>query len=67
MNLLKQILQRTCTHRFAWPRSDGNGRYYQICLGCGTAYEYDWILMRRTNHKLTEPPQPSYGLRNYQV
>jgi hypothetical protein len=31
---------------------DDNGRYYQICLGCGAAYEYDWKEMRRTDRLL---------------
>jgi len=31
---------------------DEQGRHYQICLACGTAYEYDWSLMRRTNRLL---------------
>lgn len=52
MNFWKQLLRRTCKHRFAWPRTDDDGRYYQICLACGTAYEYDWIEMRRTDRPL---------------
>jgi hypothetical protein len=48
LNLLKHLLHRGCTHRFSWPRIDENGRHYQICLSCGTAYEYDWRKMRRT-------------------
>jgi hypothetical protein len=31
---------------------DESGRYYQRCLGCGTAYEYDWAMMRRTDRLL---------------
>jgi hypothetical protein len=41
-----------CPHRFAWPRLGGNGQHYQICLICGTAYEYDWKKMRRTDRLL---------------
>lgn len=52
VRLLKLLLRQACTHRFAWPRIDENGRHYQICLACGTAYEYDWRLMRRTNRLL---------------
>ena len=48
MKFLKQLLSRSCSHRFTWPRSDANGRDYQICLSCGTAYEYDWRKMKRT-------------------
>jgi len=48
MKLLQRLLQQTCSHRFTWPRTDGFGRHYQICLRCGTAYEYDWDGMRQT-------------------
>ncbi len=53
MNFLKSLLGRGCTHRFSWPRIDDDGRHYQICLACGTAYEYDWSGMRRTDRLLT--------------
>ena len=49
MNFWKLITGRACTHRFSWPRIDAAGHHYQICLLCGTAYEYDWTMMRRTN------------------
>lgn len=52
VNLLKLLLRQGCTHRFSWPRIDDNGRHYQICLACGTAYEYDWTMMRRTDRLL---------------
>jgi hypothetical protein len=52
VNLLELILRQGCTHRFSWPRIDDNGRHYQICLACGTAYEYDWTMMRRTDRLL---------------
>jgi hypothetical protein len=58
LNFLKQLLGRGCTHRFSWPRSGEDGRYYQICLACGTAYEYDWSLMRRTDRLLVAGIQP---------
>lgn len=45
---LKRILQWLCPHRFSWPHSGIDGRDYQVCLLCGTAYEYDWTTMRRT-------------------
>lgn len=48
MKLLQRLLQQTCSHRFGWPRVDAFGRHYQICLDCGTAYEYDWDGMRQT-------------------
>ncbi|HEV2399053.1 MAG TPA: hypothetical protein VGS27_19060 [Candidatus Sulfotelmatobacter sp.] len=52
MKLLKLILRRGCTHRFSWPRMDEQGRHYQVCLACGTVYEYDWTLMRQTGRLL---------------
>ena len=52
VKLLKLLLRQGCTHRFAWPRIDSNGRHYQVCLACGAAYEYDWEMMRRTNRLL---------------
>jgi hypothetical protein len=48
MNFLKRLLGKGCSHRFTWPRVDDEGRHYQICSRCGTAFEYDWELMRRT-------------------
>jgi hypothetical protein len=51
MRLLKRLLR--CPHRFTWPRTDAFGRHYQICLDCGTEYEYDWKVMRQTG--LLEP------------
>jgi hypothetical protein len=33
---------------------DASGRYYQVCLACGTAYEYDWELMRQTGKVLND-------------
>jgi hypothetical protein len=48
MKLLQRLLQQTCSHRFTWPRIDALGRHYQICLRCGSAYEYDWDGMRQT-------------------
>lgn len=48
MNLWQRICGRGCAHRFSWPRIDGSGCHYQICLLCGTVYEYDWTMMRRT-------------------
>lgn len=52
MSLWKELLKRSCAHRFAWPRIDDDGRHYQICLLCGSAYEYDWTTMSRTNRLL---------------
>jgi hypothetical protein len=49
MNFWKRLCGRGCAHRFTWPRIDANGCHYQICLLCGTAYEYDWTMMRQTS------------------
>lgn len=57
MNLLRKLLKQGCTHRFSWPRIDDEGRHYQICLACGTAYEYDWSLMRQTGRLLAAAVQ----------
>jgi len=48
MKLLRFLLGRGCSHRFSWPRIDGNGHYYQVCPDCGITYAYDWTLMKRT-------------------
>jgi len=48
MKFLKRFFGSWCVHRFAWPRIDANDRHYQTCVLCGTAYEYDWRMMRRT-------------------
>ncbi len=52
MNFLALLFAHGCQHRFAWPRIDDHGNHYQICLRCGSAYEYDWIMMRRTERPL---------------
>ena len=36
-----------CSHEFSWPRRAANGDYYQVCMVCATAYQYDWKSMRR--------------------
>jgi hypothetical protein len=46
--LLKQLLQWLCPHRFSWPHCGIDGKDYQICLRCGTAFEYDLAKMHRT-------------------
>ncbi len=52
MKFLKQLFGQGCLHRFSWPRVDAGGHHYQICSHCGTAYEYDWTLMKRTERLL---------------
>jgi hypothetical protein len=44
--LFSLFLQTLCPHRFSWPHS-AHGQDYQVCVICGTAYEYDWVTMRR--------------------
>jgi len=60
MNFLEKLLGCGCSHRFAWPRIDDEGRHYQICLSCGTAYEYDWRLMRQTGRLAGSAPGVMY-------
>jgi hypothetical protein len=60
MKLLKWFFEPSCAHRFTWPRMENNGRHYQICLVCGTAYEYDWERMRRTNRLVAEGVEHGY-------
>lgn len=48
LSFFKRLLGTFCPHRFSWPHSGSHGQDYQVCLICGTAYEYDWMAMRRT-------------------
>ncbi len=60
VTFLKQILEKFCNHRFSWPHSGIDGRDYQVCLICGTIYEYDWAKMCRTHRvKATRVVIPS--------
>ena len=45
--LVTHFMQMLCRHSFSWPHSV-EGRDYQVCVICGSAYEYDWRTMRRT-------------------
>ena len=54
---LSLFLQKLCPHRFSWPHSV-HGQDYQVCVICGTAYEYDWVTMRRIR-RLTPPARAS--------
>jgi PilZ domain len=47
--LMDVLMLGRCSHEFSWPRRTGNGEYYQVCLLCATAYQYDWKTMRRGN------------------
>jgi len=43
---IKRLIENLCPHRFSWPHSGAGGQDYQVCLICGTAYEYDLVSMR---------------------
>lgn len=63
MTFLQRLVAELCPHRFAWPRLNVDGQHYQICLVCGTAYEYDWKKMQRTDRLLVvNGQQPWLGL-----
>jgi hypothetical protein len=47
-SFFKRLLGTLCPHRFSWPPSGTHVQDYQVCLICGTPYEYDWMAMRRT-------------------
>ncbi len=47
--LMDVLMLGRCSHEFSWPRRAANGEYYQVCLLCATAYQYDWKTMRRGN------------------
>jgi hypothetical protein len=48
----RRLLEKLCPHRFSWPHTGGHGQDYQVCLICGSVYEYDCINMRRTGRLL---------------
>jgi hypothetical protein len=50
----KYLVQIFCRHQFSWPHSGVHGRDYQVCLLCGSTYEYDWTTMRRTRLLLSD-------------
>src|SRR6266568_3146098 len=45
--LMDVLMLGRCSHEFAWPRRAANGEYYQVCLLCAAAYQYEWKTMRR--------------------
>jgi hypothetical protein len=47
-NLMDVLMLGRCSHEFSWPRRTPGGDYYQVCLLCATAYEYDWKTMSRS-------------------
>jgi hypothetical protein len=52
--LMDVLMLGRCSHEFSWPRRSAAGSYYQVCLLCATAYEYDWKTMRRGS-RVEEP------------
>jgi hypothetical protein len=52
--LMDVLMLGRCSHEFSWPRRSASGEYYQICLLCATAYQYDWKTMRRGS-RVDEP------------
>ena len=51
---LDVLMLGRCSHEFSWPRRSASGEYYQVCLLCATAYQYDWKTMRRGS-RVEEP------------
>jgi PilZ domain len=45
--LMDVLMLGRCSHEFSWPRRAENGDYYQVCMLCAAAYQYDWKSMRR--------------------
>ena len=60
--LMDVLMLGRCSHEFSWPRRAANGDYYQVCLLCATAYQYDWKTMRRGN-KVEEPASEATTVR----
>ena len=63
MKFLQRLVGDFCFHRFTWPRLSGTGQHYQICCICGTAYEYDWKRMQRTDRLLVTVGQHALASR----
>ena len=53
-SLLRKLLEKLCPHSFSWPHTGGHGHDYQVCLICGSVYEYDCVEMRRTGRLLAQ-------------
>jgi len=59
--LFNRIIEKLCPHRFSWPHSGAHGQDYQVCLICGSAYEYDLVAMRNTGRLID--PEELHGSR----
>jgi PilZ domain len=55
--LMDVLMLGRCSHEFSWPRRAANGEYYQVCLLCASAYQYDWKTMRRGSRVETPVPE----------
>jgi len=60
--LMDVLMLGRCSHEFSWPRRAANGEYYQVCLLCAAAYQYDWKTMRRGSRVETPAPETA-GVR----
>ena len=60
--LMDVLMLGRCSHEFSWPRRAASGEYYQVCLLCATAYQYDWKTMRRGN-RVEQPTAESTVVR----
>ena len=61
--LMDVLMLGRCSHEFSWPRRAASGEYYQVCLLCATAYQYDWKTMRRgrPGRRTGLPRPPRFG------
>jgi len=60
--LMDVLMLGRCSHEFSWPRRAATGEYYQVCLLCATAYQYDWKTMRRGN-RVEQPMAETTAVR----
>jgi hypothetical protein len=60
--LMDVLMLGRCSHEFSWPRRKTDGEYYQVCLLCATAYQYDWKTMRR-GERVSEPIAETAAVR----
>jgi hypothetical protein len=61
--LMDVLMLGRCSHEFSWPRRAASGEYYQVCLLCATAYQYDWKTMRRGSKVDTPVAEPATAPR----
>ena len=60
--LMDVLMLGRCSHEFSWPRRAATGEYYQVCLLCAAAYQYDWKTMRRGS-RVEEPATEGTAVR----